>query len=181
MLIFQKLFIQRSTGSNNLDNLTLHNTFCFLGVLHLLANGNAITLFNQLGNVTIYGMVRHTAHRHSLLAFGQGNIQFTGRSDCILKKHFVKISQTEEQQIIGMLFLNSQILLHHGGVISHYLPPYLSLTRFVLYQSSHKLCRLLGRFCLPRATVLICRYGFYRSKHLYFCWDLLPKLQPLVQ
>ena len=97
MLIFQKLLIHSSTRSNNLNYLAFNNAFSFFRVLHLLTNCNAITLLHQFGNVTIHRMVRHTAHWHILLALSQSNIQFARRSNCILKKHFVKIAQTEEQ------------------------------------------------------------------------------------
>ena len=62
-------------------------------------------------------MIRNTAHRctflQSAVLAGQGQFKFSGRSFCILKKQFVKIPEPEQQQTIGVLVMNPQILLHH--------------------------------------------------------------------
>ena len=63
-------------------------------------------------------MIRYTAHRSALfkptIAAGQHNIQLACSSQRIFKEHFIKIAQTKEQQAIAVLFLQRQILLHHG-------------------------------------------------------------------
>ena len=70
MLILQKLFVQCRSRRNNFNNLALYNAFGKLRILHLLADGNAIAFFYQLGDVTVNRMIRHTAHRHMLHAVG---------------------------------------------------------------------------------------------------------------
>ena len=70
MLILQKLFVQRRSRSDNFNNLALYNAFGELGILHLLANSDAIAFFYQLGNIAVHRMIRHTAHRHMLHAVG---------------------------------------------------------------------------------------------------------------
>ena len=70
MLIFQKLFVQRRSRRNNFNNLALNNAFGKFRILHLLADGNAIAFFYQLGDITVNRMIRHTAHRHMLHAVG---------------------------------------------------------------------------------------------------------------
>ena len=63
-------------------------------------------------------MERNAAHRCTLLkptSFSrQGQLKFTGCREGILKEHFIKVSNTIKQNLIGMLALNLEILLHHG-------------------------------------------------------------------
>ena len=64
-------------------------------------------------------MIGDTAHGCAFLqAAGfpcQGKLQLTGYNLCILEKHLKKISQTVEQNTVGILLLCLHILLHHGG------------------------------------------------------------------
>ena len=120
MLVLQELLIQRRARSNNFDDLALHDTLSEARILHLLTNGNAISLLHKLGNITLHAVVGHAAHGNivpTASSFSQSNIQFSGRCQRILKKHFVKVTQAEEKQLVFMLLLHSKILLHHGRVI----------------------------------------------------------------
>ena len=120
MLILQQLLIERRAGGDNLNNLALHNALGKARVLHLLANSNAIALLHKLSDIPIHAVIGHAAHGDIIAiasALGEGNIQFTGRREGILKKHFVKISQAKEEQFILMLLLHSQVLLYHRCII----------------------------------------------------------------
>ena len=119
MLVLQKLLIQCCAGGNNLNDLALHNALSKARVLHLLANSNAITLLHQFSNITLHTVVGHATHGNivpTASALGQRNIQFPGCCQRILKKHFIKVTQTKEEQFILMLLLHSHILLHHGCI-----------------------------------------------------------------
>ena len=71
-------------------------------------------------------MVRHSAHRNAVIVAGfpgsQGDFQLPRRQFRIVKKQFVKIAETEHQQILRMLFFYLTILFHHGGVIQGCIP-----------------------------------------------------------
>ena len=63
---------------------------------HLLGNGNALAHFDSLANIALCCVVRHTAHRYRL-ALGKRKSQGCRAFHCILKEHFVEISQSEKQ------------------------------------------------------------------------------------
>ena len=72
-------------------------------------------------------MVGDAAHGHLfvkrlifvLVAGGEGEIQLSGGGSGIGAEHLIKIAQTEEQDGVLVLLLDLQILLHHGGQLSH--------------------------------------------------------------
>jgi hypothetical protein len=49
-----------------------------------------------------------------LAAFGQGNVQRRRRRDGVVKEQFVKVAHAIEQQRIGVLRFDAQVLRHHG-------------------------------------------------------------------
>ena len=69
-------------------------------------------------------MVRHAAHRYSdalfFVARGQRDLQLPRRHYGILEEKFVEVAEAEEDERVGMLFLDRGILPHQrGGRLSH--------------------------------------------------------------
>src|SRR5207248_2494905 len=88
------------------------------------ADGNLESFADQLGNVIFRGVIRYPAHGDGnaffLVARGQRDLQLTRGRDRVAKKQFVKISQPEKEQSIGMLLLDRGILPHErSGGLGH--------------------------------------------------------------
>ncbi len=71
---------------------------CMLWIFDLFTDGDFISFFYELVQVTFYRMIRHAAHRRPFFQTAvftcQRQLQFFGRFDCIVIKHFVKIAQS---------------------------------------------------------------------------------------
>ena len=63
-------------------------------------------------------MERHAAHRRTVRQAagfaGQGQFQLLGCRQGIVKEHLVKVTHAVKQNLVGVLALDFQILLHHG-------------------------------------------------------------------
>ena len=64
-------------------------------------------------------MIGHSAHGGPLLLAtvpaGESQFQFLGNQEGIIIKHLVKVAQTVKKDMILMLFLDAEVLLHHRG------------------------------------------------------------------
>ena len=99
------------------DHLAFHQSFGQRRILHLLADGNLVSPFDQLLNVRIHAVKRHAAHRRTLfqpaVLSRQRQFQLVAGHLRILKKQLVKIPESEKQQTVRILLMNRKILLHH--------------------------------------------------------------------
>ena len=69
-VVLQHAALNDRAGRDHTDDVPLDKALGFGRVLHLLADGDAIAFFYQLGNIAVHRMIRHTAHRHMLHAVG---------------------------------------------------------------------------------------------------------------
>ena len=135
------------TGRNHPDDLPLHQSLCQSRVLHLFADSNLIAPSHQPRNIALAAVEGNAAHRHPLLCGfasvpgGQGQIQLLGRQLCVLVEHLIEIPQPEEQDAVRILFLDLQILLHHGGKFCHYSASSICPTRLQVVLSTIRTCR----------------------------------------
>ena len=85
---------------NDLDDLPLDDALGQLRVFHLLANSDLIALVHEPFNIRIGRMEGHAAHRCPVLPFTaparQRQVQFPRRRQGIVKKHFIKVAETEK-------------------------------------------------------------------------------------
>ena len=119
----QQGFLRQCAGSDQPHDLAFHNSlittlFRLSRAFHLLTNGHAKAFADQGQKVPLGRVMRHPAHRDivaiMLAAFCQGDVQCLCRGHRIVKEHLVKIAHPIEQQRIGMLCFDLQILRHHG-------------------------------------------------------------------
>ncbi len=86
-------------------------------VLHLFGDGDAVAALDQPRQIGFGRVHRHPAHRNRhagmFAAFGQRDIERRRRRRRIIEEQFVKIAHAEEQQAIGCLVLQRQILRDH--------------------------------------------------------------------
>ena len=96
----------------------LHKPLGLSRILHLIADGHMVALVHELGQIGLRRMPGHAAHGHGVLAVlaaaGQGDLQFARRGDGVIEEEFVKVAHAVEEQGIGMLGLDAQVLLEHG-------------------------------------------------------------------
>ena len=123
LCLVQHAAFQNGAGRDNTDNVTLNQPFRQSGILHLLTDGNLISLLHQTRNVAFRAVERYAAHRRTLLlpavAPGERQIQFLRNQLRVVKKHLVKIAQPEEKDRPGIFLLHLHILLHHWRKICH--------------------------------------------------------------
>ena len=117
LLFGEQVGLDHRSRRHHADDLPLDEVLCGRRIFHLLANGDLVALFDQLADIYVRRVVRHAAHgrtfRFAAVPSGQRELQYAGRSDGVVKKHFVKIAEAIKEQIILILLLDRKILLHH--------------------------------------------------------------------
>ena len=113
---------------DNADDITLDKALGQGRVLDLLTNGDLVAFGHQACHVGFVGVERHAAHGGAFFPAavfaGQRQFQFAGGRQRVVVEHLVKITDAVEQYLVGMLFFDFKILLHHGryclfGHVSH--------------------------------------------------------------
>ena len=132
--IVAPLFEQRVIGDgargHDAHHFALHGTLGLAGDATLLANGDRLAFAHQLCQVAVESHDRHTGHGNRRAgrgaALGQGDIQQLRGAAGVVVEHLVEIAHAIEQQHVGVLRLDAQVLLHHrrvfvrgGRVIGH--------------------------------------------------------------
>ncbi len=86
-------------------------------VLGLFADGDLEAAADQAHQIALVAVHRHAAHRNvlaqMLAALGQRDVERPGRLLGVLEEQLVEIAHAVEQQTVGMLALDGQILGHH--------------------------------------------------------------------
>ena len=115
----QQLAVGQCAGGHHTHHLALDRAFSG-DFAHLFANGHRFAMADQLGQVAFHGVKRHTGHRNGLTrrlaTGGEGDVQNRRRFLGVGIKHFVKVAHTVEQQGVGVIGFEPQVLLHHGRV-----------------------------------------------------------------
>ncbi len=117
-----KMRIHRRSRREHARDLALHQRLGQPRILHLLADGDLEALANQLGNVVVGGVIGHAAHGNGSALFfvarGERDLQLARGDHRIFEEKFVEVTQAEEEERIGMLFLDRGILPHQrcGGL-----------------------------------------------------------------
>ena len=112
-------------GGHHTDDVPLHQALGLGGVLGLFADGHLVALGDEPGNVAVAGVVGHAAHGGALLLGlgavpgGEGKVQLLGGKLRVLVEHLVEVPQAEEQDGVFILFLDLQVLPHHGRHFCH--------------------------------------------------------------
>ncbi len=117
------LDIQIGSRRHDPHDLPLHDSLGLLGILHLLADRHFVALLNQLVQISLQCMVGYAAHGCALLKAAvfarKSDLKLPGRRNCVLKKHFIKVSETVEKETVRIFLFGLQILLHHRCHFSH--------------------------------------------------------------
>jgi hypothetical protein len=119
----QKLVLAQGAGGHQAHHVAPHHGLAaaLLGlgrVFHLLADGHLEAAADQPREVAVGGMDRHAAHGNVLAQvpapLGERNVQGRRGLDRVVEEQLVEIAHAIEQQAVGMVPLDLQVLHHHG-------------------------------------------------------------------
>jgi len=89
-------------------------------IADLLADRYRLADAHQLGEILVDRVIRHAGHPDRRArrgaARGEGDVEQARGALRILVEQLVEIAHAVEEQHVGMLRLDAQVLLHHGGV-----------------------------------------------------------------
>ena len=118
-LFIEQFGVSQRAGRHHPHHLALHRPFA-AHFAHLLANRHRFALAYQFGQIAFHGMKRNAGHGNGLASalapVRQGDVQQAGGFFCVRKKHLVKVAHAVEQQCLGIVRFEAQVLGHHGGV-----------------------------------------------------------------
>ena len=113
----QKGPLGHGAGRDDAHHVALDDPLRLRRVLQLLADGHAVALGDELGDVALHRMVRYAAHRRALAAAavlaGQHQLERLRGGHSVVVKHFVKVAQSKKQDAVRIFALDCEILLHH--------------------------------------------------------------------
>ena len=110
--------IEGGAGREDPGDFAADDFFCELRVFHLVADGDAITLAEQAGDVVLRGVVRDAAHGDVALfvASGEGDLQLAGGGFGVVEEELVEVAEAKEEQGVGVLAFGGQVLAHERSV-----------------------------------------------------------------
>lgn len=105
-----------SAGRDDACHLAAYQLLGDFRILHLFTNRHLESLADQFRDVAVSGVIGNTAHGNGdtffLVARGEGDLQFARSGDRVVEEELVKVTQPEEQERVGMLFLDGGVLPH---------------------------------------------------------------------
>ncbi len=108
-------------GCHDAHDLALDRAFAGCRIADLFANGHGLAQAHEAGQILVTGMHRHAGHGDrfagGLAAGGQCQIEQPRGAARVVVEQLVEITHAVEQQTVGLLGLDAQVLLHHGGVL----------------------------------------------------------------
>ena len=120
LLLLEQLLAVGNPRGNQFCNPPFHYLFCEFGIFQLVAHRNLVTALHQFWKIGIYGMMGESGkiYRRSVAvgSFGKDNPQHLAGNSGILPESFVKVTDSEEQQRIGILSFDAEILLHQRSL-----------------------------------------------------------------
>ena len=112
-VFFQSEVIESACAEDAGDFAT--DEFAGSDLSDLVADGDAFAGLDQFCHVGSGTVVGDPAHGN-VAALGQGDVEEGGRFAGVVEKHFVKVSEAEEEEGVGgELAADVLVLAHHGG------------------------------------------------------------------
>ena len=103
------------------QHLALDRPFARRRVADLLADRDRFAQLHELREVTVDRVVRHAGHRDGracrLAARRQRDVEKPGRALRVVEEELVEIAHPVEEQLVRMLRLRAEVLLHHRRVL----------------------------------------------------------------
>ena len=119
LFIVEHIVVDGHTGGNQLRDPTFHQFLGQFRVFQLVADGHPLARTDEFGQVGVECVVGKSGHLHHFAlsavgSFGEGDAQNVRRDDRILRVGFIEVATAKQQDGIGMLCLELEILFHHG-------------------------------------------------------------------
>ena len=109
--------------SDDLHHLPAHEPFGGVRRLALLADRDLVSLSDEAGYIGVGAVVGDAAHGNgvfpALIPRCERYAQDFGRLESIIVEHLVKIAHAVKQYGVLVKLLDIQVLLHHGGEVTH--------------------------------------------------------------
>jgi hypothetical protein len=119
--IIEQRGIGQGSGRDNAGDLPVHRPLGGRRVADLLADRHRLALPYQLREVLLQRVKRHPRHADRIArrgtARGQRDVEQPRGAFCVLVKEFVEIAHAVEQQLVRMLRLDAEVLLHHRRML----------------------------------------------------------------
>ena len=109
--------VHQGAGRHHTDDLALDDALGLFRIFHLLADGDAVALAYQTGQIAVESVIGNPAHRDraARAVFRtrcQGQLERARRDQRVLEEHLVEIAHPEEQDGVAVLALGVVVLLH---------------------------------------------------------------------
>ena len=112
----EHLRVDSGAGRDHARHIPLHEVLRPSRVFHLVADGHAEALADQLGDISFRRMKRHAAHRDGdaffLIARSQRDLQLASGDDRVLKEKLIEVPQAEQQKRVRVALLDAAVLAH---------------------------------------------------------------------
>ena len=106
---------QQRAGRERLDDLASHQPLGQPGILHLLADGDAMSGRNEQAQVFGGGLDRNPRQRDTVAAGGESDVEDPCRERRVLVEHLVEIADAVKEDRLGVLRLHVPPVLEHRG------------------------------------------------------------------
>ncbi len=118
--IEQRLVVERARG-DDAHHAALYRSLAGGRVADLLADRHRLAGSHQAGQVPLGAVVGHPGHGNrlarGLAALGQGDVEQGGGTPGIVEEQLVEVTHAIEEQHVGVLALDLQVLAHHGSML----------------------------------------------------------------
>jgi len=119
--VVEEVVVGDCAGGEQAGDFAFDGAFGFSGVTDLFANCDGFADFEQFGEVLFDGVVGNACHWDGFAcccaACGEGDVEQRGGFFGVVHEQFVEIPHAVKQEDVGVLRFDSEILLHHGGVL----------------------------------------------------------------
>ena len=119
-LLGEQVALGQRPRRDDADDLALDRSLGRADLADLLADRDRLAEPDQLGEVGVDRVHRHAGHRDRLAraraARGQGDVEQAMRALRVIEEELVEVAHPVEEERVGMLGLDAQVLLHHRRV-----------------------------------------------------------------
>ena len=111
-------WIEGGAGSEDASDFAADDFFGELRILHLVADGDAVALAQEAGDVVFGSVVGDAAHGDVALfvAGGEGELELAGSGFGVVEEELVEVAEAKEEQGVGMLAFGGQVLAHERSL-----------------------------------------------------------------
>ena len=121
--LLEERLVGEGAGRHDAHHLALQRSLGLARLTALFADRDRLALAHQAREIRVQRGGRHAGHRNRCArrcpALRERNVEQLRATTRIVVEHLVEVAHAVEEQHVGMLGLDAQVLLHHGGVIGH--------------------------------------------------------------